>query len=631
MRSVILSLLCWNLTLAAWAQSGPSAYSIAKIADNRPASPYAAFRLLGHALNGDILFGARTKAGISELYIARGTSLTKIIDDTGELLTVGFAALNSSGGVVLSAQLDDGTQGVYRVRDGKLIPLYSSRTDGYGIFIRPAINEAGAVCYTVQPMPFGALGTGTKVYFSSADTPVVIADQTANLQGNSSSQCDLNGRNQVAFIASSLFGGGALIRWDGGQFQNVVGNNQGFQGATEGPSINNTGDIGYRFFDLSIGFRLRLARPGTVVPIDLALETSTPLAGSFKYADYLQLNNQGSAAFFASGHAGAPAAGFYTSANGITTRRIAVGDAAFGSTLKGFSAPQHRYLDDAGRISIHYSLDNGEEGIAVTSGPPAPPAIAPNGLLNAASYALAGQPGHAVSPGALVVIYGTNLSSGTYFPTSAVAPEALGDTSVSIGGIAARLVAATPTAVYALVPYNLTGSDAIVRVRTQVGESGPITIQLTPTSPAIYTFNQQGSGQGIVVLANTASLAAPAGATAGSRPARAGETLTVYATGLGAVSPSIGPGVNSCDPSGVCNPDYSNVVLRRAINTPTIEIGGAAIPPSNITFAGLAPTFVGLYQINFALPTNTVKGAAVPIVVRQGNTSSRSGVTIAIE
>ncbi len=630
MLKLIYGALLWNFALSSWAQPTVSAYTLTKIADNRPDSPFAAFRLLGHALNGDVLFGARTKTGISELYIAKGTSLTKILDDTGELLTVGFAALNSTGGVVISAQLDDGTQGVYRIRDGKLIPLYSSRTDSFGIFIRPAINEAGAVCYTVRPSPYGALDGGTKIYLSAADSPLLIADQAINLQGFSSSHCDLNARNQVAFIATSLFAGGALFRWDGAQFQNVVGAQQGFLGATEGPSINNAGDIGYRFFDLTTGFRLRIARVGVVVPGELALQTSTPMLGSYKYADYLQLNNQGLAAFFGSAHSG-PAAGFYTIANGTTARRIAAGDAAFGSTIKGFSAPQHRYLDEAGRISIHYSLENGEEGIAVTSGPPSSPAIAPNGLLNAASYALAGQPGHAVSPGALVVIYGTSLSSGTYYPTSAVAPESLGDTSVTIGGIAARLIAATPSALYALVPYNLTGSEAVVRVKTQAGESAPITIQLTPTSPAIYTVNQQGTGQAVVVLANTANLAAPVGTAAGARPARAGETLTIYATGLGVVSPSIGPGVNSCDPAGICNPDFSNVTIRRAISTPTIEIGGAAIPAGNVTFAGLAPTFVGLYQINFVLPASTSKGGAVPIVVRQGNTSSRSGVTIAIE
>lgn len=87
--------------------------------------------------------------------------------------------------------------------------------------------------------------------------------------------------------------------------------------------------------------------------------------------------------------------------------------------------------------------------------------------------------------------------------------------------------------------------------------------------------------------------------------------------------------MNSCD--GVCAPDLSNLTLRRVITAPAVEIGGVRAPPENVLFAGLAPQFVGLYQINLTLPMDVPVGDAVPVVIRQGAGSSRADVMIAIE
>ncbi len=47
-------------------------------------------------------------------------------------------------------------------------------------------------------------------------------------------------------------------------------------------------------------------------------------------------------------------------------------------------------------------------------------------------------------------------------------------------------------------------------------------------------------------------------------------------------------------------------------------------------FAGLAPQFVALYQLNIIVPLGAVPGDAVPIRIEQGGLVSRADVTIAI-
>jgi uncharacterized protein (TIGR03437 family) len=118
------------------------------------------------------------------------------------------------------------------------------------------------------------------------------------------------------------------------------------------------------------------------------------------------------------------------------------------------------------------------------------------------------------------------------------------------------------------------------------------------------------------VIANSASLAAPSGAFPGSRPARAGEFLSIYCTGLGAVSNR--PTLGSAAPS---NP------LAQTSATPTVSIGGVN---AQVIFSGLAPGFVGLYQVNVRVPETAPVGAAVPLILTIGGVQSNTA-TIAVE
>jgi uncharacterized protein (TIGR03437 family) len=138
---------------------------------------------------------------------------------------------------------------------------------------------------------------------------------------------------------------------------------------------------------------------------------------------------------------------------------------------------------------------------------------------------------------------------------------------------------------------------------------------LKPYSPALFTTSQGGTGQAATLIDGTASLAAPQGAFPGSRPARIGEYISIYATGLGDVTNR--PGLGS--PS-LANP------LAMTLVAPVVRIGGV---PATVTFSGLAPGFSGLYQVNVQVPAGAPTGADVPVVLTIGGETSNTA-TIAV-
>jgi len=107
----------------------------------------------------------------------------------------------------------------------------------------------------------------------------------------------------------------------------------------------------------------------------------------------------------------------------------------------------------------------------------------------------------------------------------------------------------------------------------------------------------------------------PEGTTADSRPAKAGEFLSIYCTGLGLTSnaPALG------------QPTASSPLSTTAL-TPVVTIGGVN---AKVIFSGLAPGFVGLNQVNVQVPDGVAPGDAVPVVLTIGGVTSNT-VTIAI-
>jgi uncharacterized protein (TIGR03437 family) len=229
-----------------------------------------------------------------------------------------------------------------------------------------------------------------------------------------------------------------------------------------------------------------------------------------------------------------------------------------------------------------------------------------NGTVNDASYKTP------VTPGSIAAVFGTNLSNGqasSAEPTPM--PTTLGQSSFSVGGVAAPLYFVTPTQVNLQIPWELAGQSQTSIVATVGGNlSNTQTVPLAPFSPGIFTIDSSGSGQGAILVSGTTNLAAP-----GTPAARSGY-ISIYCTGLGAVSnqPATGLAASS-------NP------LSYALTLPTVSIGGV---DSVVSYAGLAPGFAGLYQVNAIVPAAAAQGNAIAVVLTIGNVAS-NGVTIAVQ
>ena len=108
-----------------------------------------------------------------------------------------------------------------------------------------------------------------------------------------------------------------------------------------------------------------------------------------------------------------------------------------------------------------------------------------------------------LSPGALVSIFGSNLTGptlSTTFDDTASYPTSVASTSVTFNSIAAPLLYVSPTQINAIVPFSLAGQTSLqVAVQRFERVSSTFTMPLQDTAPAIFTSTQSGTGQGAVL------------------------------------------------------------------------------------------------------------------------------------
>jgi uncharacterized protein (TIGR03437 family) len=240
------------------------------------------------------------------------------------------------------------------------------------------------------------------------------------------------------------------------------------------------------------------------------------------------------------------------------------------------------------------------------------PATTTAGLVSAANPA----PGSAIAPGSMASLYGTNLSSAKLL-ADAPLPLELGGTSMMVANLPAPLFYVSPLQVNFQVPWISISKATQFPLQITQGESlTTITVTLTPYAPALFTTNGQGTGQASAIISNTSSLAAPAGAYPGSRPAKKGEFVLLYCTGLGDVRNH--PAAGEVSPG---NPAVSTVA------TPSLTVGGTSVP---VSFSGLAPGYVGLYQVNFQIPLTAASGNSIAVSLTIGGVTSNTA-TIAIQ
>ncbi len=296
----------------------------------------------------------------------------------------------------------------------------------------------------------------------------------------------------------------------------------------------------------------------------------------------------------------------------ITTIAGTGSDSFSGDGGPGTSAavnfPYRVALGSPGSLLISDARNHRLRRLTGTTTPlPTPSPILPaNSSVNGASF----QSGLAVAPGAIIAIFGTNLAGATTGASSVPLPTTLGDTSVLINGVAAPLFFVSAGQINAQAPFTLLPGSATVQVRRGGNLSATQTVNVAAGSPGIFTINQQGSGQGAILTAD--------GRLAdGSAAVAAGEVVQVFMTGLGATQPAVGSGLRA---------PAAEPLARVPGGEIAVTVGGV---DATVEFAGLAPNFVGLYQVNVRIPAGVAAGGAVSLVLTQRGIPSNTA-TLAI-
>jgi len=254
--------------------------------------------------------------------------------------------------------------------------------------------------------------------------------------------------------------------------------------------------------------------------------------------------------------------------------------------------------DPAGDL---YIADLRNFRIRCLQSPQAPPQPAPNlgtPIVNSASYT------GPAAPGALVSVFGENLARGPASSTAVPLPASLAGATVFINGSPAPMLYASSTQINFQMPLVSPGAASMLVQRDGAG-SNPVRIVVAPSVPGIFALAEN---QGLIQNEDGA-------VNDPGNPARRGSSITIWATGQGAVTPSV--------PAGQAAPATP---LSKTIGTPAVTIGGI---PAQILFSGLAPGYVGFWQINAIVPENAPSGDDLPVQVSLNGAASNT-VTMAV-
>ncbi len=244
----------------------------------------------------------------------------------------------------------------------------------------------------------------------------------------------------------------------------------------------------------------------------------------------------------------------------------------------------------------------------------ADPVIDQGGIVEGAGFKAGGP----IAPGSFVSIFGNAIATGTLNASTVPLPVALGEMSVGIDtrnrqvSEPARMVYVSPRQINVFVPWELAGqSSAVFKVQT----AGDIATALQDVAvatyaPGLFQYIEAGTGKKLLameIFRNNQRL----GLHGSSRRARSGDVLEMYGNGLG-------PLAGGNPPTGAVSP--SNPVKLTAVQ-PVVTINGI---PARVEFSGLAPGFVGLYQINAAVP-NGLSAGEYDVVLTIGGVASTPG------
>jgi uncharacterized protein (TIGR03437 family) len=284
---------------------------------------------------------------------------------------------------------------------------------------------------------------------------------------------------------------------------------------------------------------------------------------------------------------------------GYTVSGRPVVEAAIEVAGRGFAADASLFVVKGSEIAPYTGA------ITLLGQPPSFPAV---GVVNAASFASG-----AVSPGEIVSIFGTvigptqGVENAGFDPNTGRMRTELAGVTVLFDGVPAPLFFVRTDQINLQVPYEVAGkANTTVTVRYGEVSSTGVIVPVAPARPGIFQHNNRA-----LIFNPDGSINSP------TNWAPRNQYVTLYGTGSGIGTPAVA--------TGVAAPGDPNLSLAR---NPQARIGGQ---PATVSFAGMAPGFVGLTQINLLVPAGAPTGDAVPLEIWIDGAPAQAGMTIAIQ
>jgi uncharacterized protein (TIGR03437 family) len=284
-----------------------------------------------------------------------------------------------------------------------------------------------------------------------------------------------------------------------------------------------------------------------------------------------------------------------------------IGNGVWTGTWKPVNSSSGQVIATVTAFNVSGSqIQSGQTSLTGSLSASTTPTVTAGGVVHAAS-AVAGVP---IAPGSLITIYGSNLADAQGLASTLPLPQSQSGAQVFLGNLPLPILYTSSGQLNVQVPFSTpVNTNYQLSVQRDSLVSLPEQLVVAEANPGVFTVNEQGTGQGVIFKSDGVTLA-----QAGT-PANQGETVVIYCTGLGPVSPPV--------PEGAPAPPSP---LSNTVNAVTVTIGGQNAP---VSFSGLTPGYPGLYQINAVVP-NGVSGDEVPVVVMAAGQTSPP-VTLAVQ
>lgn len=283
-------------------------------------------------------------------------------------------------------------------------------------------------------------------------------------------------------------------------------------------------------------------------------------------------------------------------------------------------------IDDSGRVAGCIPSAGVCRGFIAVPLAGTQPVIRPvRGVISASAFGGL----ETIAPGSWIEIYGSNLAKTTRewrasdF-TGDVAPTSLDAVSVLVNGRRAFIGYVSPGQVNAVVPADIPPGVVSVTVTRDGQTSAGYPVTLADVSPAILAISEDVAyTYALGVFPDFGAFALPAFRypsipPTGPLPARlpkGGDTVVLYGAGFGSVSPEVRAGQVAAAPTAL------NLRLE-------ILIGGL---PARVTYAGLAPGCVGLFQFNIVVPDGLLVAEASVEIRLNGVRSPQTKLYLAVQ